>query len=1047
MRKHLLVLFLCLSSAQLLFAQNRTVTGIVTGADDGLALPGVNVLVKGTTIGTVTDASGSYSIEIPSGSSTLVFSFIGYANQEIAVGERTTVNVSMQSDATQLSEVVVVAYGTADKRSFTGSVGEVDASQIKNRSLTNVANAVVGTVSGVQAISATGQPGATPAFQIRGVSSINGSNDPLYVVDGVPYPQNINNLNMDDVESISVLKDAASTTLYGARAARGVVIITTKKGKVGKPRLDFKAEQGWSTRAIPEYDRVNASEYYTLMWESYRNSLSISGTTPEDVANQMATDNISNLLAYNPFNVPGNQLVSTDGVFNPNAELLYTDLDWFEPLERSGTRNNYSLNVSGGTEDTKYLVSMGYVNEKGYIINSDFERYTGRLDLSTKPIKWINMGLNISGTYTEANNARTTGSTSFVNPFFFARNMGAIYPVYEHDPVTGEFILDDAGNRVFDLGFGPPARPSGASPGRHTVQEALLNVDAYKRTVMSGRGFVEAQFLKNFTFRTNVGVDLYSIYEYAYDNKIVGDGAPSGRASRTHSTETNLLVTEMLTYQRTFADKHNLNVLLGHENQSFVDNSFSGSRQGQVVDGNTELINFTDINSVTSSTGDEAFESYFGRIEYDYNGKYFLNLSIRRDGSSRFAPESRWGNFPAIGASWRMENEAFIGNINWINALKLRASYGATGNYDFGGYYPYQGLYELGFNNVNEPGYLQSNPANPELHWEKNLQLDFGTDFVLFSGRLQGTIEYFNRKSRDLLFSQPLPLSVGSPEGTINRNIAELTNRGFEVVLSGDVLRAGDFTWNLSVNATSFKSEITSLPVDEFVTGTKKWSEGHSIYDYWLRDYYGVNTEDGSPLYRLNTTDNTFSDVTDVVIGSDTLTSIQSRGAFHYAGSALPDLYGGITNTFSFRNFSLTVLTTYQIGGYTYDNGYQALLGGADYGDAIHKDALNRWQKPGDVTNVPRVDVANNTNSGATSDRWLTSSTHLNLRQVTLNYDLPKSLLNRIGMANASVYVSGENLKIFNKRDGMNVTQNFSGVTSNGYIPSRIVSIGLQIGL
>jgi TonB-linked SusC/RagA family outer membrane protein len=1028
-------------------SQSRNVTGQVTSLDDGTTLPGVNVLVKGTTIGTVTDADGRYSVQVPESATALVFSFIGLATQEVAIAGRTSIDVQMASDAKQLSEVVVVAYGIADKRSFTGSVGEISSDAIQKRPLTNVSNALVGTIAGVQTNAASGQPGSAPDIRVRGITSINGSSSPLYIVDGVPYDQGISNLNSNDIESISVLKDAGSTSLYGSRAANGVVMITTKRGKEGKSRLNLRVEHGATSRAIPEYERVNAREYYTLMWEAYRNSLSISGATPEATANQMATDNISGLLGYNPFNVPGNQLVSTSGVFNPSAKLLYNDLDWFDPITRNGSRSDYNINYSGGLGNTDYLVSIGYLDEKGYIINSDFERYTARLNVNTKPLNWLNTGLNVAATYTESKNARTGGSTAFVNPFNFARNIGPIYPVYEHDPVTGEFILDDNGKKVYDLGFGPPARPAGASPGRHIVQETKLNQDLFKRTVISGRSYVEAEFLKNFSFRATAGIDLFSFYDLGYDNKIVGDGAPSGRASRDHSTETSLTLNQILKYRRTLAERHNVEALVGHESYSFVDNNFSGSRQGQIVDGNTELINFTDINSVTSSTSDDAMESYFMQVQYDYDGKYFFTASVRRDGSSRFAEDARWGNFYSVGGSWRLENEAFISNIPWIDALKLRATYGETGNRDVGGFYPGQGLYALGFNNAAEPGYLQSNLANEDLRWEKNVQYDIGTDFVLFNGRLSGSIEYYNRVSKDLLFNLPLPISSGSPDGTIAKNIAEMSNKGFEVQLSGDVIKMGDFAWNVNVNISSFKNEITDLPVDEFVSGTKKWKEGRSVFDYWLREYYGVNPANGAPLYRLNTENNVYSEPNDMVIGTDTLTSIQSRAAFHYSGSAIPDLYGGITNTVRYKNFTLTILTTYQIGGKVYDAGYQNLLGGADYGDAIHKDALKRWRQPGDKTNVPRVDVANNPNSGATSDRWLTSATHLNLRQVTLNYDLPRTLLSKAGIQNASFYISGENLKLFSKRQGMNVLQNFSGVTSNAYIPNRVFTVGLSVGL
>ena len=410
-----LVLFIAAGNV---FAQERTVSGRVTSTEDGSSLPGVNVVLKGTTIGTATDADGRYSLSIPSSGGTLVFSFIGLQTAEVEIGERTVVDVSMASDATQLSEVVVTAYGVSDKRSFTGSVGEVNSDQIQKRPLANVSNALVGTISGVQTTTASGQPGDAPGIRIRGIGSISSSNDPLYVVDGVPYDQGISNLHPGDIESITVLKDAASSTLYGSRAANGVIIVTTKRGKQDRTSFNISTNHGTSSRAIPEYERVNAREYYTLFWESYKNSQIYGpGNVDPVVAAQNATNDISTLLGYNPFNVPGNQLVNTNGEFNPNAQQLYTDTDWFVPLERNGYRGEYNINYSGGNANSDYFVSIGYLDEKGYIINSDFERWTTRINLNVKPLKWLKTGLNLSATYTEANNARTDGSASFVNPF------------------------------------------------------------------------------------------------------------------------------------------------------------------------------------------------------------------------------------------------------------------------------------------------------------------------------------------------------------------------------------------------------------------------------------------------------------------------------------------------------------------------------------------------------------------------------------------------------------------------------------------------------
>ena len=722
MNKALFTLMMLFFMSFQIVAQKQAVSGTVSD-EDNLPVPGASILIKGTTSGTMTDLDGKFSLSV-SKKDTLVISFIGYKTQEILVGDQTTFSIQLAVEESVLGEVLVVAYGFADKRSYTGSVSEVNGEDLEKRPLTNATGALIGTVAGLQTNSVSGQPGSAPDIRIRGFGSFSSSSSPLYVVDGVPYTQGISNINPNDIESFSVLKDASATSLYGSRAANGVVIITTKQGKKGEAKVDFKVLRGVTSRAIPEYERVNAKQYYPLMWEAYRNSL----TTPLATANQTATDDISGLLGYNPFNVPGNEVVLTNGQLNPNAELLYDDFDWFDALSRTGTREEYNLSFSGSNEKTDYFISMGYVNEEGYIINSDFKRYAGRINVNSQVKSWLKTGVNLSLTYSEGNNAQTSGSSSFVNPFNFARNLGPIYPVFEHDPVTGAFILDSEGNKIYDLGFGPPARPSGASPGRHVVQETLLNKDFYKRTVSSVRTYGEASFLKDFKFRVNAAVDLYSIYSSTYDNKIVGDGAPAGRASRLSSTETSVTLNQLLTYDRTFNDKHTVNVLVGHESFFFEDHGFSGSRQEQIVDGIDELVNFTTTNNLTSSTFDRSIESYFTKVGYDYDEKYFISASYRRDGSSRFAKPSRWGGFFSLGVSWRLENEPFMKNIEWVNALKLRSSIGQVGNEavqnnGVANFYASQGLYELGFNNADEPGYLQSTLSNELLGWEVNTSL------------------------------------------------------------------------------------------------------------------------------------------------------------------------------------------------------------------------------------------------------------------------------------------------------------------------------------
>ncbi|MBV6645650.1 MAG: TonB-dependent receptor [Cyclobacteriaceae bacterium] len=1046
--KKILLFMVFLSIIFSIKAQERTLSGQVTD-DTGEAIPGVNVLVKGSAVGTATDLDGNYRLSIPADAETLVFSFIGLLSQEVQIGSRAVIDVEMQSDVTQLSEVVVIAYGTANRKSFTGSLGEVEAAQIEKRPLANVTGALVGTVSGVQANAGSGQPGAAPNIRIRGIGSVNNGSEPLYVVDGVPYDQSLANLNINDIQSMSVLKDAASAALYGARAANGVVMITTKTGKKGKPTLNLKILQGVTSRAIPEYERVSAKEYYPLMWEAYRNSLSISGSTDQTTANQMATNNIAGLLGYNPFDVAGNQIVNTSGELNPDANLRYNDLDWFDALSRNGSRSDYGLTYGGGTDNTDYLISVGYLKEEGYIINSDFERYTARINVNSQVLDWLKTGVNISGSYVESNQAATerlNRSNAFVNPFNFARSLGPIYPIFLHDPATGDFIRDAAGNKIYDDGETQETRPSGATPGRHIIQETKLNKDDFKRTVVSGRTYAEATLLNDFTFRANFGADLYSFYGTRFDNRIIGDGAPAGRSTKTHSTETTINMNQLLTYRKSFG-RSNLEVLVGHESYVFTDNLLRGARQRIISDGNDELINFTTTNELISETDEYAVEGYLSRLNYDFDGKYFLSASFRRDGTSRFSKDARWGNFYSFGASWRLDQEPFVEGVSWVDALKLRASFGQVGNDnvtdddDLALYYPSQNVYELDFNNAEEPGVLQGSPGNSNLEWETNTSIDIGADFSLFQGRLNGTIEYFFRESDNLLFDVPLPLSSGIPFAEFPDNIGTMSNKGIEIQIDGDLIRTSEFVWNLNINASTFKNEITKLPQEEIINGTKKLKVGRSVFDYWLRDYYGVNPADGSALYR---SDN-FDEDNDIIIGNDTLTTSQNNARFHYAESAIPDLYGGITNTVSYKGFTLSVLLTYQLGGHALDRGYRSLMADADFGAAMHKDALKRWRQPGDQTSVPRLDVSTN-NVNVDSDRWLTSGTHLNVRQITLNYDIPTAFLQRAGVSNANVYLTGENLHLFSERKGLNVVQNFSGVTSNVYVPSRVFSVGLNVG-
>ncbi len=1033
------------------WAQERTVTGRVTSAEDGSALPGVSVVIKGTTFGTATDVNGSYTLSVPT-DATLVFTFIGMRTEEISVGQRTQVNVALEVDVMQLNEVVITTFGEAKKSSFTGSYSQINSENIAVRPLSNVVAAIAGTTAGVTTTAGTGQPGVAPDVRIRGFGSINASNSPLYVVDGVPYNESIANLNPADIESMTILKDAASTSLYGARAANGVVMITTKKGKDKDGSINLRYTKGFSTRGMPEYDKVGASQYYPLMWEMLRNNLAY-GVAGQDLATAgaNATATLGANVRYNVYDVPFNQLVDATGAMNPNARLLYSesDLDWEAPIMRQGNRDELNLNFSGASDKSDYYVSFGYLNDKGYQIRSDYNRYNARINYNTQLKSWFKTGGNIAATITESRQSAADGGTSFVNPFFFSRGMGPIFPVYAHDPLNpGTFLLRD-GQKFYDFGnmsaLGLPNRPQYG--GRHAIAETEWNEDFYRRNVLNTRGYMEISFLKDFRFTTNVGLDIANQNDVTFGNPDVGDGAPAGRTTHAFDNVTNFNLNQLLNYSKSF-DSHNISALVGHESYNRRTNFVSVSKSQQSLEGNIELPNFATLTGGSGYLDRYRVEGYFSRLNYDFNEKYFASVSVRRDGSSKFSQDVRWGTFMSVSGAWRLDQEIFIQNIPAISQLKLRASYGQTGNDGGAGtsisYYAWQPVYGLGWDNALEPGILQGSLGNRNLSWESSDASDVALEFGLLKNRITGTIEYFNRASSNLLFAVPMPLSSGV--ATVTRNIGTMVNRGMEVSIGAEVLKMGDFSWQLDVNATKLKNEITKMPdeSEEIISGTKKLKEGRSLYDFWLREYIGINPANGDVLYRADTWNPANSFVNEA---GDTVTNSISNARYHYNGSSIPKISGGFTNTFRYKNFSLSAVVVYQIGGKVYDGAYASLMGSGGFGSAKHVDILNRWRNPGDITNVPRMDDGRTADYNGTSDRWLINASYLNIRSVTLAYNLPTAWANKLFLSRAQFYVSGENLLMKSKRSGMNVQESYAGTTSNVYSPAKSLVFGASITL
>lgn len=1054
-----------------LLAQNRTVTGTVTD-DKGQPLANVSVTVKGANLGTITDEHGKFTLNVPENARTLVVSSVGFASTEAALGNKSTFALTLRSEDQNMSEVVVIAYGTAKKSEYTGSTAQINAKEIEKRPLMNVSNALVGSAPGIQTTTANGQPGSSPGIRLRGFGSYYGSSSPLFVVDGVPYDGGLANINPDDVESISTLKDASTTALYGSRGANGVIMITTKKGRKNRNQLTFKMTQGYVQRALPEYDRVNAQQYYPLMWEAYRNSLQYGAAVPAADANKLASglyprfttganagkqnyngnaySDISQLLGYNPFNVAGSAVVREDGTLNPDAALMWADdLDWAGTATKGGTRQDYLVSYNGGNDKSDYFGSFGYNNEKGYLVNSDFKRFTGRLNVNTQPVSWFKTGMNLSGAHVNSNQAND--GSGIVNPFYFSRYIGPIYPVYAHNPTTGEYLLDAKGERIYDYGslvqMGLPTRPYNS--GRHTIAENLWNQRLLKRDILSGRANGEVIFTQDLRLTSNISLDVQDALFQEYDNKLIGDGAPSGRARRTHNKSVSYTFNQLLNYAKKF-DVHSVAVLLGHENYDYTNHYLFGSKQGQIAEGIFEFENFSTINSASSQTDKQKLESYFSRLSYDFDGKYFLTGSFRRDGNSRFSSKVRWDNFWSVGAAWRLDKEKFF-VTSFVDELKPRASYGKVGNDAGIGYYPYQGLYNLGFNNGTLPGYVLGSLANDSLTWESSTSLDVGVDFSLFKRRLSGTVEYFNREIGGLIFSVPQPLSNGGTNSSTNsgalsviKNIGSMYNRGFEAQLTGNIIRSQNFNWTANLNWTTFTNKITKMPAErpEIIDGTKKLSEGKSIYDFWLRDYRGVDPTDGAALYTYNV----WSATNGRIIGKDSFTVDANNAKYIYTGaSSIPDFYGSFGNNFSYKNFEVSFMLTYQVGGKVYDGVYGSLMNAGSYGNAMHVDIQKRWQKPGDVTDVPRLDNSKLGVFDVASDRWLTDASYLSVNNLSVGYSFSRGLLSKINAQSAKVYVSGENLYFFSKRKGMSVNGSFNGTTGDSYNVSRVITAGVNL--
>ncbi|MDC1106640.1 TonB-dependent receptor [Prolixibacteraceae bacterium] len=1054
-RQFLLLVFLMLFSVSGVLAQALYVQGTVVGKDDNLPIPGVSVVIKGTTMGTVTDFDGKYKIKIPSTDKVLVFSYVGMKSQEIPVAGKSTINVSLASDAINVDEVMVVAFGTAKKESFTGSAVKVSSEKIAMRQVSSVTNAIEGSASGIRVTASSGQPGEDATIRIRGIGSLNASNDPLIVLDGIPYDGKMSSINPSDIDSYTVLKDASASSLYGSRGANGVIVITTKSGKAGKTSVNFSAKYGWNSRAVPEYDiMTEAGEYYEAYWFGLRNGSILKdlegGKAPNfKAAGEYASANLIKKgdelqTAYNAYDIPDGELVDPiTGKINPNAKLLYQD-NWGDELFKTGNRSEYNVSISGGNEKSKYFASFGYLNDEGYNVGSKFERYSSRFKYNRDLADWVNTAFNMS--YSRSNqNFPTSKGSSYINGFSWTRNIAPIYPVYERDD-EGGYVYDSQKNRKFDFGEGK-GRPYGS--GMNPVASQLLDKKINVRDAITMGNITKVDLFKGLTFTNTFNYNIFLRNYKSFTNPIYGSGAEYNGSLANYDYRTRSMNTSQLfQYKTDLAEGLKLDAMVGHEIYDYeLERTYAYKRNLFLPD---EMVfdNFISVQNATGYIKNERIEGYLSRLNLEYNDKYYLSASVRRDGSSRFSKENRWGTFWSVGGTWRISEENFLKNTSWLTSMKLRASYGTQGNQSlldpdgYSLYYADRDTYTVG-KSGDDISLTLKTKGNKELTWEVNNTFSTALEYGLFDNKINGTIEYFNRVTKDLLYNEKQPGSSGL--SYIPKNIGDMKNEGIEMDVNIRLLSRKKFNWTIGLNGTYIKNTILKLPAfyagDGIRSGNYIMKEGESYRTFYLPKSAGVDPVTGKALfYKKDSKENKIA----VDNKGDFVTTDEVDGLYYEntKQSALPDFEGGINTTINFCGFDFSALLTYQLGGKMLDYSYNSLLG-FRRGDNFHRDIMQSWTPENKNSTMPIF--AEGYRDGTTmTTNTLISSNYFALRNITLGYTLPNHIVQKANIQNLRVFVVADNFWLKSEREGMDPRQS-TGSSNNNYSPIKSFSVGLNL--
>lgn len=1074
-------------------AQTRTVKGTVVDAANDEPLVGATVEPIGGGQAVATDIDGNFLLKVPASVKQIRVSYVGYIAETMAI--RPDMVVKLTSTSENLDDLVVIAYGTASKESLTGSVAVINDKEIEKRPVSSVTSALEGMAPGVQVNGTTSTPGSSPAIMIRGINTVNGSTSPLYVVDGVVWNGGINDINPNDVENISVLKDAASCALYGSKGANGVVLITTKRAKnTGNVDVTARIRQGIYQRGLPQYERLGYDQWNETMLKAIANgnySAAEGGSAP--LTRQQAWDNavntffssagVLNLYEDDAFKGSG------ENVFDKNGKIIktilpgYDDLDWWDAISRNGYRQEYNVNATAATDRFNIFGSIGYLEEQGYLLKTDFERWTGRLRAEWNPVKYLRFGINLGGSSQNSNTAQfdSDNLSSTSNPFSYQTTAPGL-PFYEHDWKTGEKIYDANGNPVWNT---TPGYAAFVSNRGLILRE---NDSDYEYLALDANAFATIILPYGFDLTVRGTMNRWRQESTEYDSPVIGSAQGFGRLSKTFYTSKTHTFQQTLNWSHEFGN-HHIDVMLNHENYSRYYHYTSVRNRDELFPGMNYMNNFTTNEGVGAYAFQYRTESYMGRARYNWNQQYFLEASITRDGSSRFSKESRWGTFWSLGASWILSKESFLQDVAWIDFLKARISYGTAGNDYTSGYYPSIDTWSKFDHTLNgNASIFPGNIGNKDLHWEATKTLDAALEGNLLNNRINFSVGYFLRTNSDLIYSVSQADSNGTTgEGgltSISMNIGDMHNWGWEIGLGGDIIRNADLTVNLHADATFIKNKITKLPAGNRWTTSHALIEGKSRYEWYMPKWAGVDMTTGKSLYEINPCHKFDSEVFDengnsigwehdpakwesnlknaekagelVKIGDKYYTTNTSYASNEFCGTSLPTVYGSFGSNIRWKGFNVGLLFTYSLGGKTLDGNYRSLMS-TSAGGALHKDALNSWttdmaegysyDSP-DVINPninPELNLTNNNNNNASSSRWLTSNNWLVFKNLNVSYDFPKKITSPLRLNGLNLGVSIDNVFTAAKRKGMNPSYSYSGGQGNYFVTSRVYSFELTV--